>query len=134
MSCPTVFTMWSYCATWGTCFLLPAPGSVQPAGGCILSRLQNTRVYIYANSPVPLAPLTSQSRCRCCRDGSTSRCLQGIYSSTCSPYESYLLPLSLATFSSPATALSMTVDQTESSQELRPGHDCRDVGKRDPNE
>lgn len=56
--------------------LLPTPGSVYPEGGCIFSRLWSTRAY--TNSLVPLAPLTSQSRCRCLRGGST-RCLQGIW-------------------------------------------------------
>lgn len=56
------------------------------------------------------------------------------YGSTGPSSESCLLALSLATLSSPAKALPVTVDQPESSQELRPGHDGREAGKRDLNE
>lgn len=123
MSCPTVFTVCSHCATWGPYFLLLGGYSLQVAESSLGCRAEG---YIYM--PTLLA---SQSRCRNLRDGPGT---YKAYSSTCPSSESSLLSLSLATLNSRGRAFPVTTDQTESSQKLKPAHDCRDGGKRDLNE
>lgn len=105
--------------------LLPAPGRVQPA---VAESSLGCRAEGYIYMPTLLA---SQSRCRNLRDGPGT---YKAYSSTCPSSESSLLSLSLATLNSRGRAFPVTTDQTESSQKLKPAHDCRDGGKRDLNE
>lgn len=57
--------------------------------------------------------------------------LEGTHKAYSPSSESCLLSLSLATLASGDRAFPVTMDQTESSQELKPAHDCRNDAKRD---